>query len=87
VYTNIHAYGNTSAASIPIALSEAVDQGVVQPGQLIAMVAFGGGLTWGAAVLRWGDRTEKLREVESGIPGTDKSGLDLLAERVHGLGL
>jgi 3-oxoacyl-[acyl-carrier-protein] synthase-3 len=87
VYTNIHAYGNTSAASIPIALSEALDQGVIKPGDLIAMVAFGGGLTWGAAVVRWGDRIERLRESESGIPGTDKTGLELLAARVQGLGI
>ncbi len=87
VYTNIHAYGNTSAASIPIALSEALDQGVIKPGDLVAMVAFGGGLTWGAAVVRWGDRTERLRTAESGVPGTDKTGLELLAARVQGLGL
>jgi len=87
VYTNIHAYGNTSAASIPIALSEALDQGVIKPGDLVAMVAFGGGLTWGAAVVRWGDRVERLGTSDSGIPGTEKTGLELLAERVQGLGL
>jgi 3-oxoacyl-[acyl-carrier-protein] synthase-3 len=87
VYTNIHAYGNTSAASIPIALSEAVDQGVIKPGSLVAMVAFGGGLTWGAAIVRWGARVERLRTAASGIPGTEKTGLELLAARVQGLGL
>lgn len=87
VYTNIHAYGNTSAASIPIALSEALDQGVIKPGDLVAMVAFGGGLTWGAAVIRWGERTERLGEADAGIPGTDKTGLELLAARVQGLGI
>ena len=87
VYTNIHAYGNTSAASIPIALSEALDQGVIKPGDIVAMVAFGGGLTWGSAVLRWGERTERLRESDSGLPGTDKTALELLAGRVQGLGL
>jgi len=87
VYTNIHAYGNTSAASIPIALSEALDQGVIEPGALIAMVAFGGGLTWGAAVVRWGERTERVSEADSGIPGTDKTGLELLTERTQGLGI
>lgn len=87
VYTNIHAYGNTSAASIPIALSEALDQGVVAPGNIVTMVAFGGGLTWGAAVLRWGDRVTRLRTVEHDLPGTDKTGLELLAARVQGLGV
>jgi 3-oxoacyl-[acyl-carrier-protein] synthase-3 len=87
VYTNIHAYGNTSAASIPIALSEALDQGVISPGDVVAMVAFGGGLTWGAAMLRWGDRVTRLRTIEHDVPGTDKTGLELLADRVQGLGV
>jgi len=87
VYTNIHAYGNTSAASIPIALSEALDQGVISPGDVVAMVAFGGGLTWGAAVLRWGDRVTRVRAVEHDVPGTDKTGLELLSDRVQGLGV
>ena len=87
VYTNIHAYGNTSAASIPIALSEALDQGAISPGDIVAMVAFGGGLTWGAAIVRWGERTSRLRSVEHDVPGTDRTGLELLADRTHGLGL
>lgn len=87
VYTNIHAYGNTSAASIPIALSEALDQRVISPGDVVAMVAFGGGLTWGALVLRWGDRVERLRTFEHQVPGTEKTGLELLAGRVRGLGI
>ncbi len=87
VYTNIHAYGNTSAASIPIALSEALDQGVIAPGDLVALVAFGGGLTWGAAAVRWGDRVTRLGTAEHGLPGTDKTGLELLADRVQGLGV
>ncbi len=87
VYTNIHAYGNTSAASIPIALSEALDQGAIKPGDIVAFAAFGGGLTWGAAVVRWGDRVERLGTADSGLPGTDKTGLELLADRVQGLGL
>lgn len=87
VYTNIHAYGNTSAASVPIALSEALDQGVIQPGHLVALVAFGGGLTWGAAVVRWGDRVTRIDTADSGLPGTDKTGLELLGDRVQGLGV
>jgi 3-oxoacyl-[acyl-carrier-protein] synthase-3 len=54
MFVNIHKYGNTSAASIPVALDEAVRGGRVKDGDLVAMVAFGGGLTWGAAVMRWG---------------------------------
>jgi 3-oxoacyl-[acyl-carrier-protein] synthase-3 len=53
-FTNIERYGNTSAASIPIALCEAVQQGRVQASDHIALVGFGGGLTWGSLVVRWG---------------------------------
>jgi 3-oxoacyl-[acyl-carrier-protein] synthase-3 len=53
VYVNVDRYGNTSAASIPIALDEAVRSGRVQPGMTVLLVAFGGGFTWGSIVLRW----------------------------------
>jgi 3-oxoacyl-[acyl-carrier-protein] synthase-3 len=50
---NIHEYGNTSAASIPIALSEALSEGRVKPGDTIVFVGFGAGLSWGAVVWKW----------------------------------
>jgi 3-oxoacyl-[acyl-carrier-protein] synthase-3 len=50
---NLDRYGNTSAASIPIALDEAVRGGRIQSGDYVLMVAFGGGLTWAAALLKW----------------------------------
>ncbi len=53
VFVNIEKYGNTSAAAIPIALCEAIDQGRVFPGAHLGMVAFGAGLTWAAAVVKW----------------------------------
>lgn len=53
VVSNIERYGNTTAASIPIALSEAWEQGRVQDGMLICLTAFGSGFTWGASLLRW----------------------------------
>jgi 3-oxoacyl-[acyl-carrier-protein] synthase-3 len=53
-YSNLDRYGNTSAASIPIALCEAASSGSLQPGALVGVVGFGGGLTWGAAVIEWG---------------------------------
>lgn len=53
LFVNLHKYGNTSAASVAIALDEAVHSGRVQQGDLILMVAFGAGLTWGAAVIEW----------------------------------
>ncbi|MCU1457458.1 MAG: 3-oxoacyl-ACP synthase [Actinomycetia bacterium] len=51
---NLDRYGNTSAASIPIALSEAVDDGRIKDGDVILMTGFGAGMTWGSVVLRWG---------------------------------
>jgi 3-oxoacyl-[acyl-carrier-protein] synthase-3 len=53
VVINIAEYGNTSAASIPMALSETVRAGRVKPGDVIVFVAFGGGLSWGAVAWRW----------------------------------
>jgi 3-oxoacyl-[acyl-carrier-protein] synthase-3 len=53
VYSNVEWYGNTSAASIPIALSEAAEKGRIQTGDLVVCVGFGAGLTWGAAAIRW----------------------------------
>ncbi len=53
VYVNVDRVGNTSAASIPIALDEAVRANRVKPGDIILFAAFGAGLTWGATILRW----------------------------------
>ncbi|MDP4180050.1 MAG: beta-ketoacyl-ACP synthase III [Bacillota bacterium] len=53
VFSNLHKYGNTSSASIPIALDEAVKEGMVKKGDNIVMVGFGGGLTWGAVLIKW----------------------------------
>ena len=54
VVSNLARYGNTSAASIPLALDEYVRAGKIQPGQTIAASGFGAGLTWGAAIFQWG---------------------------------
>jgi len=53
LFVNLHKYGNTSAASVAIALDEAVESGTVKQGDLILLVVFGAGLTWGAAVIEW----------------------------------
>jgi 3-oxoacyl-[acyl-carrier-protein] synthase-3 len=52
-YLNIHKYGNTSSASVPIALDEAVREGKIQPGQLLLFCALGAGFSWGSALVRW----------------------------------
>jgi 3-oxoacyl-[acyl-carrier-protein] synthase-3 len=53
IVQNVQKYGNTTAASIPIALSEAVSEGRARPGDLLILVAFGSGFTWGASAVRW----------------------------------
>jgi 3-oxoacyl-[acyl-carrier-protein] synthase-3 len=53
VYNNIERYGNTTAASIPIALTEAWEQGKIKSGDLVVLAAFGSGFTWGSVVIRW----------------------------------
>jgi 3-oxoacyl-[acyl-carrier-protein] synthase-3 len=54
VFVNLDRYGNTSAATIPIALVEAVEQGRIKHGDYVLLTAFGGGLTWASSVIRWG---------------------------------
>lgn len=54
VISNVAEYGNTSAASIPLALDESVRSGKVKAGHIIAAAGFGAGLTWGSAILKWG---------------------------------
>lgn len=54
VITNLSEYGNTSAASIPLALDEAIRSGKVKPGDVIACAGFGAGLSWGATIFKWG---------------------------------
>ena len=53
VYVNLHKYGNTSAASIPIALDEAVKEGKIKKGDIVILSGFGAGLTCGANVVKW----------------------------------
>jgi 3-oxoacyl-[acyl-carrier-protein] synthase-3 len=53
VYNNIQHYGNTTAASVPIALCEAWEKGMIEKGNLVCLAAFGSGFTWGSALIRW----------------------------------
>ena len=53
VMVNVDRYGNTSAASIQLAIDQAVTEGRIKPGSLLLLVTFGAGFTWGAAVVRW----------------------------------
>lgn len=67
VVTNLQRYGNTSAASIPIALCEALEGGRVSPGATVLMAAFGAGLTSAAAVIRWGERVQALGTTDADL--------------------
>jgi 3-oxoacyl-[acyl-carrier-protein] synthase-3 len=53
VVINVDRYGNTSSGSIPLALGEARDRGLLRPGRLVLMTGMGAGLTWGSALMRW----------------------------------
>lgn len=53
VVHNLEKYGNTSSASVPLVLAESIDQGLIRPGQLVAIVAIGAGMNWGCTLVRW----------------------------------
>ena len=78
MFVNIHAYGNTSAATIPIALTEAIEGGRVPPRANLVFAAFGGGLTWAAAAVRFGERVMPVEEIEDELPASDRSVWELL---------
>ena len=84
VVVNIEKYGNTSAATVPIALCEALEAGRVKPGDRILTAAFGAGLTWGAAVIKWGERVTPVGVCDEELPPSDKTALDLLMPWVEG---
>ncbi len=81
VYTNIDAYGNTSAATIPIALSEAIDKGRLKPGAKLVLVAFGAGLTWGATAIQWGQRVEPKSTSDAALPPSERTGIEIMVDR------
>jgi 3-oxoacyl-[acyl-carrier-protein] synthase-3 len=53
VFSNIEKYGNTTAASVPIALDECVEQGRIREGDVVCLAAFGSGFTWASSLIRW----------------------------------
>ncbi len=80
VYVNIQRYGNMSAATVPVALCEAVEEGRVKPGALLLLPAFGGGLTYCAHVVRWGRRTTPLGESDIQLPPNERSALQIVRD-------
>lgn len=83
VFTNVHKYGNTSAGTIPVALTEAIDEGRVAPGDYILTASFGAGLTWGAGVIRWGDRVTRLQQSDAELPPCNQTALEILAPQIQ----
>jgi len=82
-FVNIQNYGNTSAATVPIALCEALEQGKVKPGDNLLLAAFGAGLTWGAGHIKWGERVTALGESDATLPECESTALELLANAIE----
>jgi 3-oxoacyl-[acyl-carrier-protein] synthase-3 len=78
VFLTVHKYGNMSAATVPVALVEALEAGTVPPGALILTPAFGAGLTWCAQLLRFGERVTPLDQVDVDLPPCERSALDMV---------
>jgi 3-oxoacyl-[acyl-carrier-protein] synthase-3 len=78
VFVNVHRYGNMSAATVPVALVEALEEGRVQPNSLVLLPAFGAGLTWCAHLVRWGNRVTPKGTTDVDLPPCDKTALELV---------
>jgi len=82
VVMNIGKYGNTSAASIPVALVEALEDGRIRPGNRLLLTAFGAGLTRAAAVVRWGDRLAPLAQSPAELPPCQQTALEIMGPAI-----
>jgi len=80
VFVNIERYGNMSAATVAVALCEAVESGRVRPGAHLLLPGFGGGLSYCAHLVRWGNRTTPLGTSAAELPPNARSALELLRE-------
>jgi 3-oxoacyl-[acyl-carrier-protein] synthase-3 len=80
VYVNIQRYGNMSAATVPVALCEALEERRVRPGALLLMPGFGGGLTYCAHLVRWGSRTTPLAASSAELPPNTRPALEIVRD-------
>jgi len=80
VYVNVQRYGNMSSATVPVALCEALEEQRVRPGALLLMPAFGGGLSYCAHVVRWGDRTTPLAESNVALPANQRPARQIIRD-------
>ncbi len=78
VMVNVQRYGNMSAATVPVALVEALEEGRIRPGALLLLPAFGAGLTWSAHLVRWSARVAPLKTVQVELPPSPHSALQLV---------
>jgi 3-oxoacyl-[acyl-carrier-protein] synthase III len=86
LFVNVHKYGNMSAATVAVALVEAIEEGRVTPNSLLLLPAFGAGLTWCAHLVRWGERTTPKGITDVDLPPCDKTALQLLQPYLHKAG-
>jgi 3-oxoacyl-[acyl-carrier-protein] synthase-3 len=80
VMVTVHKYGNMSAATVPVALVDALSEGRVRPGSLILMPGFGGGLTFGALLVRWGSRVTPLGTTDAELRPCEQTALEMVNE-------
>ena len=77
-FVNVHRYGNMSAATVPVALVESLEEDRVKPHANLLLTGFGAGLTWSAHVVRWGTRTTPLAESDVELPPLEKTALEIV---------
>jgi 3-oxoacyl-[acyl-carrier-protein] synthase III len=82
VFLTVQRYGNMSAATVPVALVEALEEGRVKPGALIMTPAFGGGLTWCSHLIRWGERTTPLATTALDLPPPTQTALERVRDLI-----
>ncbi len=78
VFVNVHRYGNMSAATVAVALVEALEEGRVKGGDHVLLPAFGGGLSWCSHLVKWGERTQPIEQSDAELPACDKTALELV---------
>ena len=87
VFVTVHRYGNMSAATVPVALVDAIEEGRVKPGALILTPAFGAGLTWCSHLIRFGERVTPIDGSDAALPPADCTALEMVnalrARKVH----
>jgi 3-oxoacyl-[acyl-carrier-protein] synthase-3 len=80
VFLTVQRYGNMSAATVPVALVDALEEGRIHPGNLVLMPGFGGGLTLCSHLVKWGDRVTPLGTSDAELPPCTKTALELVNE-------